>query len=308
MITRSTFNEEYLPGYFALSVDTYLSAPKIYDKICQVRTSTKKKEDKIYRSSLGYLAEMGEGEPVGYDTPIGNRTKSWVHKKYGLGVRITEEAIEDNLYEFGNGGNAGQDIRELFTELGLSAAETPELEVAKIFNYATAITYHTGNDTLALAVTGHTRLDGSTFSNKGTSSDLTYTSFWSNVINAENQYDHRQKRIKAKVRALLIHPTLERQAREILFSADRPDTANRAINAMTQSGRKFELYLSSYLTDTDAWYLLLEAPLDDLIFFWRRRTRFAKEADFETGDVRSKVDQRFSVEFGDSRFLYANIP
>lgn len=308
MITRSTFNEEYVPGYFALAVDTYTSAPKLFDKICQVRSSTKKKEDKLYRSSLGYLADKAEGEPIGYDTPIGNRTKSWVHTVKALGVRITEEAIDDNLYEFGQGGNAGSDIKELFEDLGRSAAETPELEVAKLFNYATATTYHTGNDTLALASASHTRLDGSTYSNYGTSSDLTYTTFWAAVVAAENQYDHRQKRIRCKVKALLVPPQLERQAREILFSTDRPDTANRATNAMVQSGRKFELLVWSYLTDTDAWALLLDQPFQDIIFFWRRRTRFAKEADFETGDLRAKVDQRFSVECGDPRSIYFNIP
>lgn len=310
MITRSTFNKQYLPGYFALAVDTYVAHPSMWDKICEVRTSTKQKEEKIYRSSLGNLADKAEGEPITYDTPMGNLSKSWVHTTKALGVRITEEAIDDNLYEFGNGGNAGGDIKDLFIDLGRSAAETPELEVAKLFNYATATTYHTTNaaSATALASTSHARLDGSTYSNKGTSSDLTYTSFWSAVIAAENQYDHRQKRIQCKVRALLVPPQLEKQAREILFSSDRPDTANRAINAMVQSGRRFELYVWSYLTDTDAWCLLLDAPFRDVIFFWRRKTRFAKEADFETGDVKAKVDMRFSVECGDPRSFYFNIP
>ncbi|MCG6536102.1 MAG: hypothetical protein L7F78_15735, partial [Syntrophales bacterium LBB04] len=202
----------------------------------------------------------------------------------------------------------GQDLRELFTELGLSAAETPEIECFKLFNYATATTYHTCNDGLALGSAVHKRLDGTTFSNLATSSDATYTSFWSNVISAENQYDHRQKRIKAKVRGVLASPVMEKQFREILYSKDRPDTANRAVNAMVQSGRHFELWLSPYITDTDMWALLMEAPLNDLIFFWRRRTRFAKEPDFETGDLRAKCDQRFSLEVGDCRSTYLNVP
>lgn len=306
MITRSTFNLEYIPGYFALAADTYMAQEKMFDRIAEVRTSVKKKEDKIYRSSLGYLAEKAEGEPIGYDTPIGNRTQSWVHKEYALGVRATENAIEDNLYEFGQGGNAGGDIRELFVDLGKSAAETPEMETAKLFNYATATTYHTCNDSVAFASASHTRLDGSTFSNKLTSADLTYQSFWAAVVAAENQYDHRQKRIRRKVKALLVPPQLERQAREVLYSPDRPDTANRSINAMVQSGRRIEPMVWSYLTDQDAWCLLLEGG--DILFFWRRRTRFAKEGDFETGDLKSKVDQRFSVEVGDAMSAFHNIP
>lgn len=306
MITRSTFNKEYLDGYFALAVDNYVAAPKMFDQVCVVRNSRKKKEEKIYRSTLGNLVEKSEGEGISYDTPIGNRSKTWIPKVWALGVRITEEAIDDNLYEFGNGGNGGQDIAELFTELGRSAAETPELEVAKLFNFGTATTYHTGNDSLAFFVTNHTRLDGSTYSNKLTGTDLTYTSFWSAVVSAENQYDHRQKRLTWKVRNLWVPPQLERQGREVLYSPDRPDTANRAINAMKQSGRNIGLKVWSYLTDTDGWFLELEN--NDIIFFWRRKTRFGKESDFETGDVKAKVDQRFSVEFGDPRPWFANIP
>jgi len=309
MITRSTFNEEYVPGYFALAVDTYQSAPKMYDKIFSVKTSVKKEEKKLYRSTMGYLAEKDEGAPIGYDQPIGNRTKTWVHKVYALGVRATEEAIDDNLYEFGSGGSAGADIQDLFRELGTSAAETPEIKAAEVFNFATATTYHTCNDNLALASASHTRFDGSTYSNLQTSADLTYTTFWSAVVLAENQYDHRQKRLQFKVKALLIPPQLERQAREILFSGDRPDTANRATNAMVQSGRKIQLLIWPYLTDVDAWCLLLDNQgRDEFLFFWRRRTRFAKEGDFETGDLKAKVDQRFSVEVGDPRSAYFNIP
>lgn len=308
MITRSTFNAEYIPGYFALAVDTFRAAEKVYDKICVVKDSRKKKEDKIYRSGVGLLAEKAEAEAIGYDTPIGNLSKSWVHKVWALGIRISEEAIEDNLYEFGQGGNAGADIKELFTDLGRSAAETPELEVAKVFNYCTATTYHSTNEATATAFmsASHARLDGSTYSNRATSADLTYSSFWSAVVAAENQYDHRQKRLGFKVKNLVVPPQLERQAREVLFSADRPDTANRAVNAMVQSGRKIGLIVWAYLTDTDGWFLQLEN--NDLIFFWRRRTRFGKESDFETGDVKSKVDQRFSVEVGDPRGWYGNVP
>lgn len=310
MITRSTFNEEYVPGYFALAVDTYQSAEKMYDKIFTIKTSVRKQEKMLYRSTTGYLAEKGEGEAIGYDTPIGDRTQTWTHKVYALGIRATEEAIDDNLYEFGSGGNAGQDIQELFRELGTSAAETPEVLSATVFNFATSTTYHVANDGLAIASAAHTRLDGSTYSNLQTSSDLTYTTFWNAVTTAENQFDQRQKRIKFKVKALLIPPQLERQAREILYGTERPDTANRALNTIVQSGRKIQLMIWQYLTDVDAWCLLLDNQGKEggLVFFWRRRTRFAKEGDFETGDLKSKVDQRFSVEVGDPRIVYFNIP
>lgn len=305
MWTRSRFNNEYVPGLFALAIDTYITkrAEAMWRDLVTVKTSTKKKEEDAIRSGLGLPVLKGEGAGVTYDTQIAGAKQTWIHNVYALAVRITEEAIEDNLYELDRGG---EDLKELFYDLGEAMAENIESKVSRFFNSGTATTYHSTRDSAALFKTSHSRLDGSTFSNKATETDLTYDSFWTNLVAAENQYNHRQYRIKQKVKNLWIPPQLEKNAREVLQSPDRPDTANRAISAYAKSGRNIKIKVWPHMTDTDMWVLHLSGR--GIVFFQRRKTRFAREKDFQTGDMMVKGDQRFSVEIADERCFYGNVP
>ena len=248
---------------------------------------------------------QGEGALTSYDTQIAGAKQTWIHDVWALAVRITEEAIEDNLYEL-NGGGEGGELKEIFYDLGEAMAENLEVYHAKFFNSATATTYHTTRDKIAFASASHKRLDGSTFSNKSTNSDLTYDTFWSVLIAAENQYNHRQYHMKKKVKNLWVPPQLEKAGREVLFSPDRPDTGNRAISAYAQSGRKIALKVWPHMTDTDMWVMQMNGR--GIIHFTRRKTRFARDKDFQTGDFMVKGDQRFSAEICDERDFYFNIP
>jgi hypothetical protein len=277
----------------------------MYPKLLTIKDSKKKKEEDAIRSGLGDPVAKGEGAGITYDVQIAGAKQSWVHTVYALGVRITEEAIEDNLYELGGGGNA-EDLKEMFFDLGESLAVNPEKMAARFFNSGTATTYHATRDSVALFSASHTRLDGSTYSNYLASTDLTYSTYWSAVIAAENQYNHRQQRIQKKVRKLWVPPQLEKNAREVVYSPDRPDTGNRAINAMKQSGRSVEICVWPYLSDTDAWFLQTDGR--GIIMFWRRKTRFGREQDFQTGDMMAKGDQRFSMEIADERDFIGVIP
>jgi hypothetical protein len=307
MWTRSRFVNEYVPGLFALAVDSYISkrAKSMWPNLVTVKSSKKKKEEDAIRSGLGLPVKKGEGAAVTYDTQIAGAKQAWVHDVYALAVRITEEAIEDNLYELNGGGNA-EDLSDQFKDLGESLEENIEVYMARFFNSGTATTYHTTRDGKALFATDHARLDASTFSNKSTATDLTYTSFWAALIAAENQYNHRQMKIKKTVNKLWVPPQLEQKAREIIFSPDKPDTANRAINAYASSGRSIKINSWAHMTDVDSWVLQMEGR--GIIYFWRRKTRFAREKDFQTGDLMAKGDQRFSAEIADERDFYGVIP
>ena len=306
MWTRGRFNDEYVPGLFALAIDTYITkrAESMYRDLVTIKTSKKKKEEDVIRSGLGLPVVKGEGASVTYDTQISGAKQTWIPNVYALAVRITEEAIDDNLYELNGGG--GGDFKELFHDLGEAMAENMETLVARFFNSGTATTYHTTRDSAALFSTGHSRLDGSTFSNYATSTDLTYSTFWTNVVAAENQYNHRQYRIKKKIKNLWIPPQMEKQGLEILKSTDRPDVANRAINAMKSSGRKIGLKVWPHMSDADMWVLQMTGR--GIIMFQRRKTRFAREKDFHTGDMMIKADQRWSAEIADERDFYGIVP
>ena len=306
MWTRSRFNNEYVPGLFTVAIDTYTTqrAKSMWPDLVTIKTSKKKKEEDAIRSGVGGAQLKGEGAGITYDTQIAGAKQAWVHNVWALGVRITEEAIDDNLYELGMGG--GDDMKEIFHDLGISMENNIETRMARFFNSCTATTYHTTRDSAALASTTHARLDGSSFSNYATSSDLTYTTFWTNLIAQENQYDHRQMRIRKNVKNIWIPPQLEKNAREVLHSHDRPDTGNRAISAYADSGRKIAIKSWPEMTDADAWILQSEGR--GIIFFWRRKTRFARERDFQTGDMMVKADQRFSAEIADPQDFYCCVP
>lgn len=306
MWTRARFVNEYVPGLFTVAIDSYemQREKSMWRDIVTVKTSKKKKEEDAIRSGLGYPVEKHEGAPISYDTQIGGPKQTWIHRVYALGVRITEEAIDDNLYELSGGGEG--DLKELFEDLGQAMEEGIEVDMAKFLNSGAATTYHTTRFGKALFATDHTRLDGSTFSNKATQTDLTYETFWANVVTAENQYNHRGHRITKKVNQLWVPPQLEKKALEILKSSDRPDTANRATNAYKASGRNVALKVWPHLTDTDAYYFKLDGP--GILFWWRRKTRFARERDFQTGDMQIKADHRWSAEIQNEQGWYGNVP
>jgi hypothetical protein len=307
MWTRARFVDEYVPGLFAVAIDTYLAnrAKSMWNKLVPVKTSMKKKEENTERSGLDQPVLKPEGAAITYDTQIAGAKQTWVHDVYAMGVRITEEAIDDNLYEL-KGGSEG-DLKEIFHDLGEAMENNIEVLMARFLNSATATTYHTERDgSTALISDSHSLLDGTTFDNYSVSADLTYSTFWTVIVAAENQLNHRGHRVKKNVEKLWIPPQLEQKALEILKSTDRPDTANRATNAYAKSGRSIQLCNWNQLTDTDAWHLQLEGM--GIIFFWRRKTRFAREGDFQTGDIMVKSDQRFSAEINDYRCFYSNIP
>ena len=307
MWTRSRFNNELVPGLFAIAIDSYTTkrAEQKWQQLCTVKDSKKAYEENGLRSALGLPQKKSEGAPIKYDVPIQGPKQRWTHDVWALGVEITEEAIEDNLYELNGGGDANG-LKEVVKDLSVSIAENEELQMALFLVQGATTTYHKTRFGKALFATDHPYLYGGTWSNKATSADLTYESFWSSIIAAENQFDHRGNRIVKAVKKLWVPPQLERKALEILKSTDRPDTANRAINAYVSSGRNIQLVVHPYLTDPDAWYLQLDG--DGIIRFNRRKTRFARERDFETGDLKIKVDQRWCAEINDERCWYGVIP
>lgn len=305
--TRARFNQEYLPGLESVMVDSYINKrhDSMWGHLVTKKTSKKGQEKNLIRSGLGLPELLGDGAPVDFDVQIQGPIQYWTHLTYALAVRLHENAIEDNLYEL-NGGGDGGNLKEIFYDLGEAFAENEEVLMARFFNSGTATTYHSTRFSKALFAADHSRLDGSTFSNLATSADLTYLTFWANVVAAENQVNHRGHKIKKQIKALWYPPQLERAAIEVLKSSDRPDTTDRAISALANSGRSISQRKWSHMTDEDMWVMQLDGKGID--HYTRRKQRFARDKDFHTGDVMIKGDQRWSAEINDEQCYYANVP
>lgn len=301
-MNRSTFNKSVVPGLFAFMINGYKkkAAESDWKSICSVRTSKRAYEEAAYAAGLGLFAHKPEGEAITYDDLAQGPTKRWIHKTYSLGVKITEELIEDSLYP-----DIPTEMRSLTTELGTSADETLAILAWDMLNNGTATTNHTVADALALFSNTHTYIDGSTYSNLLTpAADLSATALQTAIDNFETTKDESGRYLNIKASRIIVNPANAWKAKELLNSAYDPESANNAVN--TIKDRNLRLIVSPYYTDTDAFTLMSEPPneMSGIIAFMRRKITFASDGDFETGDSRFKGTFRFSIECAIPNNLY----
>ena len=270
-MNRSQFSKAVVPGLFSFMTSSYSEREAFWSRLVTTKNSRRTYEESAYYAGLGLLTEKPEGEGISYDDFIQGPTKRWVHKTYALGVRITEEMIEDSLYP-----DIPTEMSDMTKELGRSARETVEILVHDAYNGTTK----TAGDGNAIFYDTHTKLGGGTWSNLLTpAADLSATSLRSAIQNMETTTDDRSKQQVVKPQTLLVAPAFEWTARELLNSAYDPESANNAINPI--QSRNLKLVVDPYLTDSDAWFLI--ADKNPIITFMRRRVKFAKDGDFENG-------------------------
>jgi phage major head subunit gpT-like protein len=266
----------------------------MWDKISRRKTSRRAYEESRYFTGLGLVPKKPEGTPIAYDDPIQGPLKRWVHDTYALGVRITEEMIEDALYP-----DIPTEMSEMTSELGRSARETIEVLVHDIYNG----TSKTSGDGESVFDDTHPKLGGGNFSNLLTpTADLSASSLRQAIQNVEQTTDDRGKQQRIKPTTLLVPPALEWTARELLNSAHDPESAQNAINPL--QSRNLKMMVDPYLTDDDAWFLLPDKSQNPIITFIRRRVRFGNDGDWDTGDAKFKVSFRLSVEVNNPVGLY----
>ena len=298
-MNRNTFNKSVVPGLFAFMVSGYKpkNSESLWRKLCTVRSSKRAYEENAYFSTLGTIPAKPEGTAITYDEFVQGPTKRWTAKTYGLGVKVSEELIEDALYP-----DIPTKMEQITKELGSSARETQELLVHDLINnYAN----YTAGDGVVIFNGSHTSLRGGTWSNiLSPAADLTATSLQTAIDNFETTKDDSGKYQIIKVRYLIVAPQNAWKAKELLNSTYDPESANNAVN--TIKDRNLSLIVSPYLTDTDAWTLMAEPPSSSsgIIAFERRAVTFAKDGDFETGDAKFKATFRFSVAVNRPDNLY----
>ena len=297
--TRSRFTDVITPGLFAVMTEEYKRYPETWRELVNVKKSTNTYEECSYLTGLGMIPKMPEGTGVVYDARIQAYKKRWTHDTWGGGLRITQEAIEEDRYDVMESGSR---------ELGVSARETRHVRVASIWNTGFGTTEHVAGDTLAIFSASHPKLAGGLWSNLATASNLSYSVLQSMIMAYENQTDHRNKKIIQTPMILLVAPANEFKALELLRSIGIPESAQNEPNAVRLARPRLRMIVWPYLTASNATFLHGDnARMETgLIYFERIGVTFAKEGDFDTGDAKFKVRWRDSVEVNNPIGMYGN--
>lgn len=297
--TRSRFSKSIVPGLFALMTEEYKRYPEVWRDLVDVRSSKRAYEENAWMTGYGVVPIKAEGAALTYDARVQGYTKRWTHNTSAMGARITEEAIEDDLYGV---------MRSAAKDLGVAARETRHIRVAAIFNTGFGTGTHSAGDGLAIFSGSHTWPTGSTWSNLATASALSYSTLQAAILAFEAKTDARGKKFMQTPTTLLVPPALEMKARQLLESVGTPEDANNSINAIKSGRPRLRMVVWNHLTSPTAWFLLGEkAQRDDgLIVFERVGVSFTREGDFDTGDAKFKVRWRDSVEVNNPIELYGN--
>ena len=305
-MNRTQFNKVVVPGLFSFMVDSYKPRAgeeewrSIVGNAGAVKNSKRAYEEAAYYAGFGMVAGKGEGEAITYDELVQGPTKRWTHRTFGLGCRISEELIEDSLYD-----DLPTEMESFTRELGVSARETLNVLTFDVFNSGTATTSHTSGDGLAVFSGAHTLLRGGTWSNLiSPASDLSATTLQTALDNFENQKDDTGKWARNRAQWILVNPSNAWKAKELLNSAYDPESANNSVNTLKE--RNLKLISTPYYTDADGFTLISSPPHSNagIIAYLRRKVTFAKDGDFDTGDALFKTTFRYSIEINRATNLY----
>jgi phage major head subunit gpT-like protein len=290
-ISRSQLLKELLPGLNALFGLEYKRYGEEHKEIYEVETSERSFEEETKLSGFGQAPVKNEGSAIVYDNAQEAWTARYTHETIALGFSITEEAIEDNLYD---------SLSARYTKaLARGMAYTKQVKAASILNngFTGGPTYGDGK---TLFATDHPLVNGATNSNRpSTGADLNETSLEAAVIQIAAWTDERGLLIAAKPRKLIVPPALMFVATRLLETELRVGTTDNDINALKNNGAIPEGYaVNHFLTDTNGWFLLTDVP-NGMKHFVRTPMQTGMDGDFETGNTRYKARERYSFGVSD---------
>lgn len=296
-ITTGNHPKALWPGVHSMFGMSYNNRDQWRDLV-RVATSDKHREEMVGNSGFGLAAIKEQGGSVGYDSTTQLGTATATHIVYALGYIITEEAIEDNLYEKLAMGRA--------KALKKAMVETKNTVVANWFNRGFDTNYTVSYDGKPMFSASHPSSNGDQSNLMATPADLSESALEDLVIQINGATDDRGNKVVLQVKSLHIPRQLEFEAARILKSVKQNDTANNAINALNAMGTFSDGFkVNHFFTDPDAWFIKTDAD-DSLTLFQRRELRFAKDNDFGTGNALAKADERYSLQIGDFRGWYAS--
>ena len=297
-ISRAQLLKELLPGLNALFGLEYARYGEEHKEIYETETSERSFEEETKLSGFSAAPVKNEGSAIAYDNAQEAWTTRYNHETIALGFAITEEAIEDNLYD---------SLSARYTKgLARAMAYTKQIKAAATLNNGFSAAY-AGGDGVALFSTSHPLVNGGVNANTpSTQADLNETSLEAAVIQIAAWTDERGLLIAAKPKKLIIPPALQFVATRLLETSLRVGTNNNDINALKNNGSIPEGYtINHYLTDTNAWFLTTDVP-NGLKHFVRTPLQNSMDGDFDTGNVRYKARERYSFGWSDPLGIFGS--
>ena len=284
--------EPGLNALFGLEYDRYENQDT---EIFDTESSDRAFEEEVMLGGFANAAVKPEGQGIVYDDAQETYTARYTNETIALAFALTEEAVEDNLYD---------KLSTRYTKaLARSMANTKQVKAANILNNAFAAA-NPGGDGVPLNSAAHPTLSANQTNTLAVAADLNETSLEQMLIDIAGMQDERGMRIALRGMKMIIPVNLQFIAERLMKSAGRPGTADNDINATKNMGMVPEGYVvNNFLTDTDAWWIKTDAP-NGLKHFTRAPIRTAMEGDFDTGNVRYKARERYSYGWSDWRGIF----
>jgi hypothetical protein len=304
-ISRSQQLKELIPGLNALFGLEYDRYGEEHKELFEIESSDRSFEEELKLSGFGAAPVKNEGQAMSYDVAQEAWSTRYTHETIVYGFAITEEAMEDNLYD---------SLSARYTKaLARGMAYTKQVKGANVLNNGFNQNY-LGGDGVSLfgtnsagAVTNHPLVNGSTVSNRpSTAADLNETSLEAAVIQIAAWTDERGLLIAAKPKKLVVPPPLQFVATRLLETELRVGTTDNDINAIKNNGSIPEGYtVNHWLTDSNAWFLLTDVP-NGLKHFIRTPLQTSSDGDFDTGNLRYRARERYSFGYSDPLGVYGS--
>jgi hypothetical protein len=298
-ITRSQLVKELEPGLNALFGLEYKRYENEHEQIFSIETSDRAFEEEVMLTGFGSAPVKTEGAGVQYDTALESFTARYTHETVAMAFALTEEAVEDNLYDRLSG--------RYTKAMARSMSFTKQVKAASVLNNGFTGGNYAGGDGVALFSTAHPTALSSNYANTpAVPADLNETSLEQALIDIAAFIDERGLKVALTGRKMIVPKELQFTAERLMKSTLRTSTADNDINAIKSMGMLPEGYaVNHYLTDVNAWFIITDAP-NGLKMFERSPIKTAFEGDFDTGNVRYKARERYSFGWSDPRGAYGS--
>jgi len=298
-ITRSQLVKELEPGLNALFGLEYKRYENEHEQIFSIETSDRAFEEEVMLTGFGSAPVKTEGAGVQYDTALESFTARYTHETVAMAFALTEEAVEDNLYDRLSG--------RYTKAMARSMSFTKQVKAASVLNNGFTGGNYAGGDGVALFSTAHPTALSSNYANTpAVPADLNETSLEQALIDIAAFIDERGLKVALTGRKMIVPKELQFTAERLMKSTLRTGTADNDINAIKSMGMLPEGYsVNHYLTDVNAWFIITDAP-NGLKMFERSPIKTAFEGDFDTGNVRYKARERYSFGWSDPRGAYGS--